>query len=199
MVRDDDDESLGIRPTRLDTDRPEATETQSMTPIELAKFKCIRNAAYHEDWERFYERWHKVLMAVVVIVGTFSIGSSLTSENYLATIGTAVAVLAGLIDILWDVDGLARLHSDLRRRSYDLLARLEAGEPVQRIEVEFIRIVAEEPPPMHAANALAFNAAVDALGRPPEQKYVLKPWQRRIRHWYPFRPNEFPTIENIKR
>ena len=79
-----------------------------------------------------------------------------------------------------DVDGRARLHSDLRRRSYDLLARLEAGEDIQQIEVEFIRLVAAEPPPMHAVNALAFNAAVDALARPPGQKYVLTWWQRSL-------------------
>ncbi len=174
------------------------SQTPEMTPVELAKFKCIRNAAYHEDWERFYARCHRILMSIVVIVGTFAIGSSLTAENLLATYGTAIAVLAGLIDVLWNIDGLARLHSDLRRRSYDLLARLEAGEPIERIGVDFIRLVAAEPPPMHAVNALAFNAAVDALGRPPGQKYVLKTWQRWLRHWYPFRPNQFPTEEDAR-
>ena len=172
--------------------RPEAAETQ-MTPLERAKFKCVRNAAYHADWERFYGRWHKILMFFVVAFGTAAIGSTATTDNWLATAGTAVAVFAGLVDILWDVDGRARLHSDLRRRSFDLLARLEGGEDVQRIEVEFVRLVAEEPPPMHAVNALAFNSAVDALGRPPGQKYVLTPSQRRMRHWREFRPNQFPT------
>jgi len=47
---------------------------------------------------------------------------------------------------------------------------------------------------MHAVNALAFNAAVDALGRPKEQKYLLKWWQVMIRHIWRFRPNEFPTV-----
>jgi hypothetical protein len=162
---------------------------------ELIEFRCIRNAAYHEDREHFYARAHRWLMFVVVALGTMSIGASLAHENIWATLGTLVAVLAGLIDVFWNVDGLAREHSTLRRRCYDLLARMEAGEPVKALQAEYTRIVADEPPAMHAVNALAFNTAVDAMGRPKEQKYVLSPWQIFVRHIWRFRPNEFPTEE----
>ena len=176
------------------SDRSEAADQARLNGRELLEFRAIRNAAYHEDRERHYGAFHRFLMFIVVAVGTASIGASLSTENAWATAGTAVAVLAGLVDLLWNVDGLARLHSSLRRRSYDLLARLEAGESLNTIKPEYIRIIADEPPAMHAVNALAFNAAVDAMGRPKEQKYQLDRWQSLFRHWVRFRPNEFPTV-----
>src|SRR5262245_53974930 len=42
------------------------------------------------------------------------------------------------------------------------------------------------------------SAAVDALGRSPEQKYVLTPKQIFWRHWWRYRPNEFPTVKDAK-
>lgn len=178
------------------TDRPEAAEkTEGLSGRELVEFRCIRNAAYHEDMEAFYSRMHHRLMFVVVAVGTASIGASLASDSPYANIGTGVAVLAGLVDLLWNVDGMARLHSSLRRRCYDLLARLEANERLESIRAEFVRIIADEPPAMHAVNALAFNAAVDAMGRPKGQKYKLAFWQTWLRHWWRFQPNGFDSLE----
>ncbi len=179
-------------------DRPEATtKTEGMTEIEKAKFTCIRNATYHEDRASHFAFMHRVFMFLVVAVGTASIGASISHENFWATAGTAVAVLAGLFDLLWNVDGMARLHSGLRSRCYDLLARLEAGESPATIRTELLRIVGEEPPAMYAVDAIAFNRAVDAMGRDQGQKYQLKDWQVFLRNCWRFRPNQFPTLDDI--
>jgi hypothetical protein len=176
----------------------EEAAQEGLSGADLVRFSCIRNAAYHEDREHHFALMHRVFMFIVVAVGTASIGASLVKENKWATAGTAVAVLAGLFDLLWDVDGMARLHSSLRRRCYDLLARLEASEPIESIKAEFIRTVADEPPAFNAVDALAFNRAVDAMGRPKEQKYRLEPWQIFFRHWRRFRPNEFPEVGDVR-
>jgi hypothetical protein len=184
--------------------RPQASAAPGLIERELLQFRCVRNAAYHEDWEYHYARVHRGLMFIVVFFGTLSIGASLAiylssgHDNIWPTAGTFVAVVAGLVDVVWNIDGLAREHSILRRRCYDLVARMQAGEPIDSLQAAFTRIIADEPPAMHAVNALAFNAAVDALGRPIEQKYVLKPWQIWLRHWLRFQPNEFPTIGDAK-
>ncbi len=175
------------------SDRPEAAQ-EGLGGRELVEFRCTRNAAYHEDREMHFARIHRLLMFIVVVVGTGAAGASLVQENKYATIGTAIAVFAGLVDLLWNIDGMARLHSSLRRRCYDLLARLEANEPLEAIRAEYVRIIADEPPALHAVNALAFNAAIDALGRSPEQKYKLGFWQALLRHWFRFQPNEFPIV-----
>ena len=180
--------------TKAGTDRPETAATQGLSGPALFKFNCIRNAAYHEDREHYYASVHRWLMFIVVALGTLSIGASLAHENIWASLGTLIAVLAGLFDVVWNVDGLAREHSILRRRCYDLLARMEAGEPLDVLQAAFARVVADEPPAMHAVNALAFNAAVDALGRPKDQKYVLTRRQIFFRHIFRYRPNEFQTV-----
>jgi len=172
-------------------------ETAEMTEKERIVFSCTRNAAYHEDMEAFYARWHRFFMFIVVAVGTASIGASLVKETtHWATAGTAIAVLAGLVDLLWNVDGMARLHSTLRRRCFDLLARMEADEEIKGIKAEYVRIIADEPPAMYAVNALAFNAAVDALGRPPDQKYKMTECQTFWRHWFRYQPTDFPEVGN---
>ena len=117
----------------------DAQKSAGMTDRQLVEFRCTRNAAYHEDREMHYARIHRFLMFIVVAVGTASIGASLVQENRYATIGTAIAVLAGLLDLLWNIDGMARLHSSLRRRCYDLLARLEANEALDGIRAEYVR------------------------------------------------------------
>ncbi len=80
---------------------------------------------------------------------------------------------------------------------FDILARCEIGHDCKELEAEMIRSYADEPPTKHGVNAIAFNAAVDALGRAPGQKYILKPWQIMMRHWWPFRANEFPTQNEV--
>jgi hypothetical protein len=140
-------------------------------------------------------------MFTIVLGGTLSIGASLASflqhghDSFWPIIGTLVAVVLGLLDLVWNLDGLAREHSVLRRRCFDLIARMQAKEPDDALQAAFTRIIADEPPAMHAVNALAFNAAVDALGRPPGQKYVLAWWQTALRHFLRFRPNEFSTVD----
>jgi hypothetical protein len=49
-------------------------------------------------------------MFLVVALGTASIGGTLATDSKWATAGTAIAVLADLLDPLWNVDGNARLH-----------------------------------------------------------------------------------------
>lgn len=176
--------------------RSEATEqTAPMTEVDRVKFECIKNASYNDDRERHFARFHKGIMFVVVLSGTAAFGTIFGKDgSFCAAFFAFVATAAGVADLVFDLDGRARLHNSLKRRSYDLLARLQLGEKPDEICASITRMYADEPPTMHAVNSLAFNAAVDALGRPPGQKYDLEPWQVYARHWWPFRANEFPTL-----
>jgi hypothetical protein len=108
--------------TEAGTDRSQASAAPGLTEAELLQFRCVRNAAYHEDWEYHYASVHRRLMFIVVFFGTLSIGASLAiylssgHDNIWPTVGTLVAVVAGLVDVVWNIDGLAREHSILRRR-----------------------------------------------------------------------------------
>jgi hypothetical protein len=167
----------------------------TMTGAERTQFECIKNAAYHDDRERHFARLHKFIMFVVVLSGTAAFGAIVGKEGVLASAFALLSTAAGVADLVFDLDGRARLHASLKRRCYDLLARAGLGEDSRAINAAVTRMYADEPPTMHSVNSVAFNAAVDALGRPAGQKYVLKPWQSVSRHWWPFRANEFPTID----
>jgi len=50
---------------------------------------------------------------------------------------------------------------------------------------------------MHAVNALAYNAAMQAFGRPEKYTFPVAFWQRAVRHWWPFTADDFKTYEEI--
>ena len=189
---DDEDSEVRAEEGSAKQLTPYRSGHSEMSEEELIKFSCLRNAAYHEDFERFYARAHKFLMFLVVALGATALGVAVVQDSKFGLVFTFFATIAALVDLLWDVDGMARLHASLRRRCYDLLARLESGEPPDKLSVEFLRLVTDEPPPMYAVNALAFNTAVEATGRPAAQKYVLKPWHVLLRHWLSFSERDFP-------
>jgi hypothetical protein len=182
------------------SDRLEAAqESQGLTEAGKVQFSLTRNATYHEDRASFFAWAHRFFMFLIIALGTGAFGASLTGGDerwhLFITICAGIATLAGLIDLLWNVDGNARDHTRLRSRCYDLLARLDANEPPALIRQEFLRLVGEEPPAMYAVDALAFNRAVDAMDRPKGQKYVMSAWDVFIRNVWRFRPNQFETEE----
>jgi hypothetical protein len=135
------------------------------------------------------------MMFVVVLSGTTTFGAIMQAGGgTLAMWASLIATTAGVIDLVFELDTKARLHSTLKGRMFDILARCEIAADSRDLDMEMTRIYANEPPTKHGVNAIAFNAAIDAMGRPASEKYDLRPWQLLLRHWWPFRANEFPTL-----
>jgi hypothetical protein len=156
--------------------------------------RCLRNARYHEDRERFFAKWHKSTMFVVVAAGA----ASLVPLEKTYWILPAIITLAGLVDLVFDVSGKARLHASLRRRIYDLLAQAENGaSDICKLHEEAIGVYADEPPCMHAVNALAYNGAMAAFDRPPKFYLKLSWHQRFFRNFWAFAETEFKTYEEL--
>jgi hypothetical protein len=108
--------------------------------------------------------------------------------------------LAGLLDLVFDVSGKARLHASLRRRVYDILAQAEdPTRTVESLREQAVRVYADEPPCMHAANLIAFNGAMDSLHRPHALKYKIEWYHRLFRHVWPFASTEFKTFAELAR
>lgn len=186
--------SFGANPAGT-TAGPEATAVARLKGIDLTRFRCLRNAAYHEDRERWFVGWHKLLMFIVVLSGTTAFGAVMNAGgNKLAMWASLLATVAGVADLVFELDTKARLHAKLKGRMFDILARCEVAQDCRDLDMEMTRIYADEPPTKHGVNAIAFNAAMDAMGRPVGEKYDLQPWQILLRHVWPFRANEFPTI-----
>jgi hypothetical protein len=156
---------------------------------------CLRNARYHEDRERFFARIHKIAMFVVVTSGTATF-----AWVKAAPILAGIITLAGLLDLVFDISGKARLHASLRRRIYDILAQLEdRTRSLDNLREQAIRIYADEPPCMHAVNIIAFNGAMDFLHRPKIFKYQVRWYQRFLRHWCSFASTDFKTYGQLSK
>lgn len=170
-----------------------AASAISISDRDLFMIDCLRNARYHEDRERFFARIHKLAMFTVVASGTASF-AWLKAAPFLA----GVITLAGLLDLVFDISGKARLHASLRRRIYDVLAQLEdPSRTLENLKEQAVRVYADEPPCMYAANFVAFNGAMEFLHRPREYHYEVKWYQRLLRHLWSFSSTNFKTHGEI--
>jgi hypothetical protein len=184
----------GVRPRR---DAPVDTTAEGQTEItECQKFQieCLANTHYHQDRERYFARWHKIAMFVVVLGGAATFAPVI--RQY--WIGGIAVTLAGLLDLVFDVSGKARLHASLRRRIYDILADSQDGNiDLAKLKKRAIDVYADEPPCMHAVNALAHNSAMGSFERPMKLRMKIAWWQRFLRNVWPFPQTDFKTFEEL--
>lgn len=111
-------------------------------------------------------------------------------------ISAAVATLAGLLQLVFDFGGRARTHEFLQRRFYELIAEIsETKNPKEddllRWEAALNRLYSEEPPPMRALDAIAYNAAVDALDRDKKGRIRLRWYHALFSQVWPYSETAF--------
>jgi hypothetical protein len=111
--------------------------------------------------------------------------------------------MAGLLQLVFDFGGKARTHEFLQRRFYELtadIAEVEKPSPskVGEWEATLNRLYAEEPPPMRAMDAIAYNAAIESLGSDKSKRIDVNWWQSLNRHWFPFNGAPFPYVSDAK-
>jgi hypothetical protein len=170
-----------------------AATTLELSPREEFVIDCLRNARYHEDRERFFARIHRTAMFFVVASGTATF-----AWIKAAPIFAGIITLAGLLDLVFDVSGKARLHASLRRRIYDILAQAEdPSRSLASLREQATRVYADEPPCMHAANIIAFNGAMESVHRPREFHYKIEWYHRLFRHVWPFASTNFKTYGEL--
>jgi hypothetical protein len=170
-----------------------AETTVPLDPLIAFQIECVRNARYHEDREIFFARLHKITMLIAVLGGAASF-AFVSQFKWFA----ALVTIAGVVDLVFDVSGKARLHAALRRRVYDVLAQAEdPTRSLASLKEQAVRIYADEPPTMHAVSALAYNAAMKAFDRPEKYQFPISTWHRALRHWWPFTADDFKTYEEI--
>lgn len=109
------------------------------------------------------------------------------------TVFQFAAALAAVTDIVWDVSGKARLHANLKRAAIDIMADAEEVDAdVRKLRVRVARSAADEPPMMHAVNAMAYNKAAASMGRPKECRIDVGEWPKWLRHWWAYTEADFP-------
>jgi hypothetical protein len=138
------------------------------------KFDALRNAIYHTSRRRFFELLSRSLSFLVVMSGTAAVANLQILDPRIPAAGAAAI---GALQLVFDFHGRARTHELLQRKYYDLLADIDLvlapeGEQLTRWQAALNRIYADEPPPMRALDAIAFNAACRNLGYEHATKHI---------------------------
>jgi hypothetical protein len=138
------------------------------------KFDALRNAIYHTSRRRFFELLSRFLSFLVVISGTAAVANLHAIEPRFAA---AAAATIGALQLVFDFNGRARTHEILQRKYYDLIAEIDGiqspnDEQILKWQAALNRIYADEPPPMRALDAIAYNAACRNMGYDTSAKHV---------------------------
>lgn len=173
----------------------EAVGVRSRASIQ---FDVLRNALYHDARLRHFEWAHRTLMFLIVLSGTAGVAKLFDGSGWDRLFGAATALMATL-DLVLDLRGRARLHEDLKRRYYLLLAEIEedvapTDTQLTRWYGRLIRITADEPVTYRAVDAAAYNEAVGALGLGNENRLKINPVRFLLRHVLTAQGMDFPPI-----
>jgi hypothetical protein len=172
------------------------------TPIfQDPRFDALRNAIYHTARGRYLTGVNRFYNFLVIVLGAAAVGKVakiFSIDDYWIELGIVFVATSQLV---FDFGGRAATHIFLQKRYYDLLADMEVSrnadgvEAKKRWSAKLITIAGDEPMPMRALDALAYNAALDAWTTNPE---VLKehrldvPWRyRRLKHFVAFQGTQF--------
>lgn len=146
------------------------------------RFFVVRNAFYHLARLRHFELMHRGLM--FLIVGTGTAGVADLANGFIGQKGfAAITVLLAATDLVLDLRGKAQLHDALKRRYFELLAKLDeernvSAERVGRLWGKATKITAEEPVAYRYVDALAHNEALQTLGLDEGALQYVSAWQR---------------------
>lgn len=160
------------------------------------KFDALRNAIYHTARRGIMDALNRIFLFVVIISGAAAVGDLGQKYGITPQWLAFVAAMAGTIQLVADFGVVARNHEFLQRQYYELIADIAAvAEPdasqVAAWEARLNRIYGEEPPPMRALDAIAYNAACKSLGRQDSRVRVTL-WQSMFRHVFMFNGASFP-------
>jgi hypothetical protein len=162
------------------------------------KFDALRNAIYHTSRRRFFELLTRSLSFLVVVSGTAAVANLHAIEPRIAAAGAATI---GALQLVFDFNGRARTHEILQRKYYDLIAEIDGiqspnDEQILKWQAALNRIYADEPPPMRALDAIAYNAACRNMGYDSSPKRV-KFYQLALSQLYPFPNTNFSASASI--
>jgi len=87
------------------------------------KLDALRNAIYHSSRRRFFELLSRFLSFCVVVSGTAAVANlAVLDPRWLAALAAAI----GALQLVFDFNGRARLHENLQRRYFELIAAIDA-------------------------------------------------------------------------
>lgn len=117
------------------------------------RYPCLMNMDYHAAREARLDRVHRWLMFIVIVAGA---SAFLDVWTGLRLWGPVVSVVAGALDLTFDLSNRARSHALFRRRYSEILAdATRSPDKLTVLQCKLDELSGEEEPPYHALMALS--------------------------------------------
>jgi hypothetical protein len=166
-------------------------------------FEAECTARYHTFRRGFFERAHKISLFCVVAVGTTGVSTLVVRSGFDAAWLAGVAALFGALNLVFDPAGAARRHEALQRRAQELCGAIDRTlDPTAKHFAQWKEslhgVYGDEPPPLRALHALAYNATLSGRKeRPNDDLLVVTGWHRAMAQFLPFTNERFPRRSEI--
>jgi hypothetical protein len=172
---------------------PQPLKVPALTALQ---FDALRNAIYHSSRRQFLDRLNRTFNFFVIAFGSAAVGDVGRAWEISPLWFTAVSALAGILQLVFDYGGLARTHEFLQRRFYDLSSEIAETTDVDEAKCRkwqsaLFKLYGEEPAIMWAADAVAWNAALDSLGGNAKERLKICWWHSLFKNLLPFNGTEF--------
>ena len=159
----------------------------------MSWFGCAPNLRYHEDRQCHYERLQRWANFASVALGSAGLASLLAGSSRWTGGAALATTLVGAAQLVFDFSTHARLEADLKKESAKLLSAVDRNDFDPRAaEADLSTMYGTELETYHAVNALAYNAAQLAFGRPTSTLLKVTGWQKWLRHFRTYEPSDFP-------
>ena len=164
----------------LDQGQSDTASGPVAASLTALRCSCLMNARYHATREAFLDNVHRWFMFAVIVLGAGALidifpkgiephGSVGIKEAFAA----GAAIIAAL-DLTFDLSNRARTHSLMKRRYFELIADLIAGDKTEaQVEACIERFNADEEPAYHALIATSYNAAQEAVYGKDAYSYTI--------------------------
>jgi hypothetical protein len=139
------------------------------TPIDAARISCLTNAQYHAGREAFLDTVHRWFMFAVIALGAGALIDLLPKDHImpgtvlsigLKEVFAASAAIIAALDLTFDLSNRARAHALQKRRYFELLSQLNAGEKTpEQVRVCIDQYSADEEPPYRVMIFACWNQA----------------------------------------
>lgn len=182
--------------------RPGETSASTLVPhasdyIFGPKFDALRNAIYHTERRNFFELLNRLLNFLVIILGAGVAGKA-AKLFHIEELWLEFGVLvAATMQLAFDFGFRSRTHEFLQKKYFEMLAEmeLEPSPDQKKWDAKLFTIASDEPMPMRALDALAYNAALDATTSDVDIKHAHRlrvPFVHRVlRHIIAFHAHEY--------
>jgi|HubBroStandDraft_6_1064221.scaffolds.fasta_scaffold1458774_1 hypothetical protein len=161
------------------------------------EFDCVRSAIYHGARMHFLDRLNRWMLFIVVLSSTATMANFIVTLGISSEIFSIIAATFAAANIAFGFSNRARDHDFLRRKYYELLAKLveqhDQKDIAERVHCDMLRASAAEPPPLRALDAIAYNAALQGLGRDESERIPIRWWESLFRQMYPFNGTNFAS------